>query len=186
MALSTIKPEFSRPLALRDIGAAPHRVELTARPEERRELAHRFGLEDIPSLSGVVTLRWRNDEILVEGHIKAEVTQSCIVTLEPVKDVIDEDFTVVYAEQPDKAQEDEPPEDVYAEPRELVEPLEGDSIDLGELLAQQLSLGLNPYPRKEGVELEEVQSPPEKGAADEAEDESENPFAVLKQLKSND
>lgn len=179
-------PEFSRPLALRGIGEAPHHVELKARPEERRALVARFGLEDLSDLSGELSVYWRGEEIVVEGRIKAAATQACIVTLEPVDETIDEEFVVIYAERPGAAQEHEPPENEFAAPRELVEPLEGDSIDLGELLAQQLSLALNPYPRAEDAELpEEGQSVG--GTREEKDsDDSANPFAVLKRLKSND
>lgn len=179
-------PEFSRPLALRDIGEKPHQVEIKARPEERRALVARFGLEDLAELTGQLTVFWRNNEVVVEGKLKAKATQACIVTLEPVDEEIYEEFTVVFAERPDEAPEHEPSGEDYAEPQELVEPLENDSIDLGEVLAQQLALSLNPYPRAEGAELPEEGFTSGAAKKDEEADESANPFAILKQLKSND
>ena len=179
-------PEFSRPLALRDIGEKPHVVELKARPEERRALVARFGLEDLSDLAGALSVYWRGEEVVVEGTIRATATQACIVTLEPVDETIDEEFVVIFAERAREAQEHEPPENEFAAPRELVEPLEGDSIDLGELLAQQLSLALNPYPRAEGAELPEEERRAGETQDEQGSDESANPFAVLKQLKSND
>ncbi|MGD9801132.1 MAG: hypothetical protein AB7V02_11105, partial [Parvularculaceae bacterium] len=57
------------------------------------------------------------------------------------------------------------------------EPLDGDEIDLGELLVQHLSLALDPYPRKDGAEslLETYRN-----AA------TASPFAGLKGLKDPD
>ena len=52
-----------------------------------------------------------------------------------------------------------------------LEPL-GREIDLGEILVEELSLNLDPYPRKEGVAFHADDAPPR-----------ENPFAVLAKLK---
>ena len=57
------------------------------------------------------------------------------------------------------------------------EPLEGDEIDLGELLVQHLSLALDPYPRLEGAES----LLPEYRTATLS-----SPFAALKDLKKTD
>ena len=144
------------------------------------------GLEDLAELSGSLTVSWRNDEVVVEGKLSAQATQACIVTLEPVDEKIDDDFRVIFAQRPDEAPDHEPAGEDYAEPQELVEPLEGDSIDLGEVLAQQFALSLNPYPRAEGAELPEEGFTADAADNDEEGGESANPFAVLKQLKSND
>jgi hypothetical protein len=37
---------------------------------------------------------------------------------------------------------------------EVAEPFEGDAIDIGEAVAQQLALALDPYPRAPGASLE--------------------------------
>jgi hypothetical protein len=53
-------------------------------------------------------------------------------------------------------------------------PYAGDSIDLGAVLAEQLALSLDPYPRKPGAAL-----PPE------AADEPETPFSILRGRKES-
>jgi hypothetical protein len=54
------------------------------------------------------------------------------------------------------------------------EPIEGDSIDIGEAVAQQLSLALDPYPRI-GDSDDPLGDP-------EDQDEPEGPFAALRGL----
>jgi hypothetical protein len=56
-----------------------------------------------------------------------------------------------------------------------VEPLVAGSIDLGAVATEFLLLGLNPYPRKPGVEFQ----PPPDASSDEG------PFAALAALKKD-
>jgi hypothetical protein len=65
---------------------------------------------------------------------------------------------------------------VEFEGEDLPDPIVAGRIDLGALVAEFLALGLDPYPRKPGVEFAEPQ-----GAAHEPVGES--PFAKLRGLK---
>ena len=59
------------------------------------------------------------------------------------------------------------------------EEIEGNAIDLGEMVAQCLALELDPYPRKPGIEyVPEAEKLQDSGA--------ESPFAALAQLKRDD
>lgn len=177
------KPEFSRPFALRELGRETARVSLSAKPDERAALAQRFGLLALDELSGDLSLSWREGgEILVAGQLHARATQSCIITLEPVPQELRESFRVVFAERPMAAPEHEAWDEEAGEEQELVEPLEGEEIDLGELLAQQLSVALPEYPRKAGAQLARSRwgSDPE---GEKALKERQSPFSVLKALK---
>ncbi|MEX0760392.1 MAG: DUF177 domain-containing protein, partial [Tistlia sp.] len=105
----------------------------------------------------------------------AAATQRCIVTLGPVPATLDEAFELDF--QP--AVEEEATEVVLDAEVEEPEPLTGDRLDLGELVAQQAALALDPYPRAAGARL--AQS--DWGASDEEEVPSDNPFAALASLK---
>ena len=63
-------------------------------------------------------------------------------------------------------------------------PLDGDAVDLGELAAETLSLGLNPYPRLTDDQLAEyrklLMSEEEAAAAEKSEKVAGSPFAALK------
>jgi len=111
---------------------------------------------------------------LLEGTLVADVTQSCVVTLEPVETHLVEPFEVEFRpEAPDA--EDEVEFDAL-ESRDI-EPLEGDTIPVGRIVYEQLASAVPAYPRKEGAAFEQ---PPEPEAT-----RSAGPFAVLEQLKNS-
>ena len=83
----------------------------------------------------------------LHGRIKACVVQSCVVTLDPVVNEIDETLDILL--RPELGNES--PE---GEPEEDFEPYGGDAIDVAELAAVELALALDPYPRAPGVTLE--------------------------------
>lgn len=146
------KPEFSRPVEWR-AGGKP-RISLTIRAiaEERAALARRLALLTLDDLEATVVIRLLagGTRLELSGRLRAAVSQSCVVTLAPVESVIDEEFVVVYA-PPDAATD------------ELVmglagddswdEPWPGDVLDVGEAVAQQLALAIDPYPRAPGAQL---------------------------------
>jgi uncharacterized metal-binding protein YceD (DUF177 family) len=83
----------------------------------------------------------------LEGRISAEVVQACVVSLEPVHSTVADSFEIAFAPM----DEDETAEiDLTADPD--TEPLPSDGkLDVGEIVAQQLSLALDPFPRAPGV-----------------------------------
>jgi uncharacterized metal-binding protein YceD (DUF177 family) len=104
--------------------------------------------------------------VRLAAEFTATVVQSCVVTLEPVESSISENFTLLYGAT------EEQEEVVLDGEAETLEPLGEGAIDIGEAVAQQLSLALDPYPR----------APQAAGEADSAspgENRPESPFAVL-------
>jgi uncharacterized metal-binding protein YceD (DUF177 family) len=83
--------------------------------------------------------------------LEARVVQSCVVTLEPVVADVADSFTLYYAEEvvPPGHAVDLPIED-----EDWPEPIEDGRIDVGEAVAQQLALALDPYPRAPGARLD--------------------------------
>jgi uncharacterized metal-binding protein YceD (DUF177 family) len=163
-------PEFTRPV---DIGRLPSGgavYDLAATPAERAALAERFDLLALDRLEAEVRLeRLAGGLLRLSAALEADVVQACVVTLEPVRDRIDEPFTVLYragAEAGETAV-------VLNGTSELVEPLPSDILDIGEAVAQQLSLALAPYPRAAGA----VAAAPEEGRV--------SPFAALVNWKKN-
>ena len=111
------------------------------------------------------------------------MVQSCVVTLAPVRSEITEEIDVEFGGGAGTEKEI----DLSDEAAEPPEPLEGDRIDLGELVAQHLSVAIDPYPRAPGANLEKASY--EAGGGQE-ENEGEpagsqgGPFAVLQQLRA--
>ena len=151
-------------------------VPIEASAGQREALSVRFGLLALSSLRADVTVRPSAGEIwVVEGRLVANVTQACVVSLDPVEQRIEEAFTLrfVGGEQAAAAGA----ELVLEGDSDAPEPLEGDEIDVGELVAEQLSLALDPFPRRPGAVLPVDTG----GAADAAR---VNPFAALAGLKA--
>lgn len=172
--------EFSRPIAADQIGPQETEREIVANAAERERLAKRFGLLALERLSAVLHLtRGRSGVIEVRGRFEAAVVQACVVTLEPVTARLNESFTVAFGtgaratpavgEVVIGLDEDDPPEEL----------LDG-RIDLGETVAQQLAVALDPYPRAPGAgEAFESSESGGHGAGSGA-----SPFAALDRLRS--
>lgn len=105
------------------------------------------------------------------GQMRASLAQTCGITLEPLPLEIDERISLLFADAPAAEESDEIVVTLDDEAPDLVE---DGQIDLGQVLLEQLSLHLDPFPRKPGAEF--VQ-PPEPAEI--------SPFAVLKGLKSS-
>jgi uncharacterized metal-binding protein YceD (DUF177 family) len=161
-----MEPEFSRPVDTARLGSSEALYDIAANDRERAALARRFGLVSLDQLAAKVQLRRIPGGLVrLTASFSAELAQSCVVTLDPVADRIEENFTLLYGEPNDDSMNLEPD-------AELIEPLDHDHIDLGEAVAQQLSLALDPYPRS-----------PAAIAATAPGEPIESPFAALAKLR---
>jgi uncharacterized metal-binding protein YceD (DUF177 family) len=162
---------------LADFADAPeHKIEIVATATERDALAKRYGILSLDALEAQVTVRDDGSgEIIVEGHLQAQVVQECVVTLEPVSETVATSFDQRYTLTPA-----EPTTDLVIRPddSEPPEPVIGDSIDLGELVAEFLSLAINPYPRAQDADVQAAQY--------RSDAPSDGPFAVLARLRERD
>ncbi|HYI42800.1 MAG TPA: DUF177 domain-containing protein [Sphingomicrobium sp.] len=143
-------PEFSRPVRIDTLGFEPRAIEIDANEEERAALARRFGLVEIRSLAASLTLSRKGDEVAMKGRLRAGVTQSCVVTDAALDAKVDEPFDVLFRPQPaSTGAEDE----IELGESELdVVFYDGGAIDIGEAVAETLSLSLEPYPRAPDAE----------------------------------
>ncbi len=141
-------------------------VEATA--EECAALAKDFKLPAIHGLTGEYHLTSSAKGIHAAGRVKARVVQTCVVTLDPFESEIDEEVDVDFAEP--SGMPAEPPTEMheYEPPDEIV----NGHVDLGALTAEFLALGLDPYPRKPGVNFDY-----------RSDDRPDSPFAALGKLK---
>jgi uncharacterized metal-binding protein YceD (DUF177 family) len=175
-------PEFSRPVDVESLGMSPVRLDIHADAEERANLARRFGLVELRSLSANVALeRDAAGDVSLSGRLKAEVVQTCVVSLEPVHSTIDVRFDRVFspAAEPDM----ESAEEVFLAPEddEPAERLAGGVIDVGEAVAETLGLEIDPFPRAPGA----VFTGAETGRPDAVQHTGKSgPFAALAKLKT--
>ena len=155
---------------------------LEASEADCKALVERFDLVDFKKLTADVTVQDRGTEegIFVSGKLKAAYTQRCIVSLEPVEESLETEFSLmlVDAETADRMDADE----VYLDDNAPeYDALDGDMIPLGEVVVQTVSINMNPYPRAEDAKLSVGNK--KDISVNEAELEKPNPFAVLAEMR---
>ena len=152
------------------------RVELVAGEAERSRIAERTGIDSLDRLEAHATLERAGEVVRARGRLKANLTQSCVVTGEPLAGHVDEPFELIFAPEPKVGSSDEEIE-LSSGDCDLVFH-DGAAIDLGEAIADTLALSIDPYPRSAGAEA----ALKEAGVLSEAE---AGPFAALAKLKKS-
>ena len=137
----------------------PTQYILEASTKELSALAKRFEVEKIHFLKANLTI-YPGDIVRIAGKLQALTRRECVISLSKFDEKMDEEFEVLYA--------DNPP----AESDELIDMIDKGRIHLGEIVAEQYGLALNPFPKKPGVK-----NPYQDVAA-----EREHPFANLKTI----
>ena len=121
----------------------------------------------------------------IEGYVRGEVEQACVITLEPVPETIDEAFKITLvpkgSEFAKRVIDDSTKSEMVIDPEgdDPPEEFEGDEIDVGSYAEEFFALSLDDYPRAPGAEFSGHME--DRGG----EDGSENPFAALAVLKED-
>ncbi|NBC33350.1 MAG: DUF177 domain-containing protein [Alphaproteobacteria bacterium] len=148
-------PEFSRLVPLSRLNRGVVDLAVEAEPEERQALARRFGLVGLERLAATLRLSREagQGDVRLSGHIDATVTRDCAVTLEPFAAAVAEDFSLRFARRSAEAGATAAAEEeVECELEgEDIEPLTGETVDVGEAVAQYFYLALEPFPRAPGA-----------------------------------
>ncbi len=173
-----VEVEFSREVSVDDLWGEERCFSIEADAAERQALAERFELGALAALHADVRLRRDpgDDQIRLSARFVADVVQSCVVSLEAVPAHIDEEIRLTFV----SADRDLCPRDVWIDPErdDPPEPLLGETIDLGEIVAQALAIAIDPYPRRSDVSVADFREVP-----DEAPPAAGNrPFAALRDL----
>jgi uncharacterized metal-binding protein YceD (DUF177 family) len=151
-------------------------VTIEATLAEREILASFLRLPGIAALTATLRLNpWGQGGARVTGAIHGELTQVCVVSLEPFPATVDEDVDVRFAPQRAANSRSTPIEETQTlslADEDEPDPVIDGKIDLGALTAELFALGLDPYPRKPGAAFDEG------GAELEPPD---SPFAALAQ-----
>jgi hypothetical protein len=175
-ANSIARAPWSVPVSVDDIPAQGLHIEITAPEANRgdvlRLVAGLSTVHDLASLSAVFDLTRHGATVHVAGRVKAKVGQTCVVTLEPIENEVDEAVDLDFA--PVAAASDQAGGEVEIRvDQDPPEPLVGGVIDLGALATESLVLGVDPHPRKAGAEFAPVK----------VGDDSAKAFAALEALK---
>jgi uncharacterized metal-binding protein YceD (DUF177 family) len=154
------------------------RFERSATEAELKAVAKELDILDVNKLQCDVRARpLRKGHYQVTGRIKADVAQACVVSLEPVEGKVDEAIDLEFWPEGEVPMPSSTAQDEWVDPQapDGAEPIENGRIDIGRLVFETLSAGLDPYPRKPGATLA-YQEKPEVTAAI-------HPFAALAKLK---
>jgi len=193
--------EWFYPFNVENIPSSGKTVKMVADSQYLKPIAERLEISELKNLEAELRLTLQNGgHILnITGHFKADVVQECVSTLQPVETHLEDDFEAWYADHSKavsfnrakhqmKAME-EGDEVQILEEKDDPEALIDGQVDLGEVVIQFLSLSVNPYPRAEGVEVEEGEPQPIEIQSSKAASKPSlrpNPFAALKNWRPKD
>jgi hypothetical protein len=169
---------WSVPVAVAQIPDTGLHRDIEAGPAARAAMAELAGLREILSASASldVTPKGRG-RFQVEGRVQARIGQTCVVTLDPIENDIDEAIDLIFAPAEQIPELSDLIDDAAESSEEIPdppEPIENGFIDLGRLATDALFLGIDPYPRRPDAVFE----PPVVAA-----DPQDHPFAALKALQ---
>ena len=167
-------PEFSRPVRVDTLGTAPRAMAIEADHAERAALASRFRFVALSRLVAEVELVRKDEAVSARGTLRAALAQACVATGDPVEEEIEETFAIEFRPHPATG----PDEEVELGGDELdVVFHDGALVDIGEAVAETLSLAVDPFPRSPAAEA----ALREAGVRSEEEARLESsPFAALK------
>jgi uncharacterized metal-binding protein YceD (DUF177 family) len=167
---------WSIPIAVEQIPDTGLHRDLEADQASRNAMAEVAGLREVQSARASFDVTpLSGGRVHVAGRVQARIGQTCVVTLDPIENDIDEPIDLIFA-PPEQIPElaDLVEDDGESEIPDPPEPIENGMIDLGRLATDVLLLAIDPYPRKPDAVFEPVVIAP---------DPEDHPFAALKVLK---
>ncbi|MDX5592522.1 DUF177 domain-containing protein [Pseudovibrio sp. SPO723] len=180
---------WTYPFDLPKLGDKPVSLVLELDDATRNAFLEAYQLLELPKFKAELEVRrWRKNGVAVRGTVVAKTVQACVVSLQPVSGEVDESFERTFLPEDDGSKrrktEDEDLEiEVDFDAEDPPETFSGRQLDLGAIVCEQFALGLDLYPRAEGVHVDEAYAP---SPEDELEDEKEpSPFAALEALKKD-
>ncbi|MFT6887947.1 MAG: uncharacterized metal-binding protein YceD (DUF177 family) [Paracoccaceae bacterium] len=173
------RPEFSRPLKVSGLPEGGLNFRDVADVDERAALAARYGVVAVKRFAVEGKLRVLDRGWRLTARVTARITQSCVATLAPVDQILDEPFERRYAPG---APELDDLLDLDIDADDPPEPL-GREIDPGEAAAETAALALDAYPRAAGADPVNAAAAPDGEAPMTDEDVRPKPFAGLAALK---
>ncbi len=179
--------EFSRPIDVTTVGKNGRQFNFQATEAEKTALALRFDILEIIRLNAnadITPAKKGQYKLMVSYNVK--LNQACSISLETVTDDVSGNFTVILQHpprEPNKQSQKEEGEIDFDYEESDIEYINSNLVDVGELIAQYISLEINPYPRKSGATGEELGQKIIQEEDANLSQEKKSPFAVLKSLK---
>ncbi|EJF77555.1 YceD family protein [Bartonella birtlesii] len=170
------------PISVRSLPAKGIRVHICTNKQECVNLAKNHALVEVKSCEGKFHIfPWKKRGVRIKGLLQARIIQLCVITLEPLENVLRENIEVVFVPEGSdllkpKILEDTRELFLDAEGLDTPEVFYGDKIDIGAIMEEFFELSINHYPRKEGSEMLIIEDGEKIG-------QKLSPFSVLKSWK---
>jgi uncharacterized metal-binding protein YceD (DUF177 family) len=152
--------------------------DIEADPAARASMAEVAGLREVLSASASLDVTpQRGGRVHVTGRVRARIGQTCVVTLDPIENDIDEPIDLEFAPPEQIPQLSDLVDDAVESDTEIPdppEPIVNGVINLGRLATDAIFLAVDPYPRRPDAVFEPLI---------EAADPEDHPFAALKTLQ---
>ncbi|MFV0322227.1 MAG: DUF177 domain-containing protein [Alphaproteobacteria bacterium] len=160
----------------------PKIFEFALEPSQYSQVANWLNIVAIKKLSAKITVQRNHaQKAVVKGKINTNLVQSCIISLEDIS----ENLNIIFERHltdniilPDSLNEED-----WENLDDEQELWDGKNINLGEIILEEILINKNPYPRKKGVSFDESNSVETTFNIKEDEVKTDNPFAILKDLK---
>jgi len=169
-------PAAQNTVTLAEVQRGTVKRSLAADEAARARIAKALGLESLGRLEAEIQAKAWLDGLEISGRWSARIGQVCGVTLDPFESELSGDVHVRALPEGSAAlggpDESGGELDLDPEADDPPDVLESDRIDLGAYVVEDLSLAIDPFPRKPGAEFA---APEDKGEL--------SPFAVLAKLK---
>jgi hypothetical protein len=178
MAMNSADP-WRVPVVVAQIPDTGLHRDLEASQASRAAMADVAGLREILSANASFDLKLRSGgRVHVTGDVHARIGQTCVVTLDPIENEIDERVDLMFAPEEQiptlAVLVDEAAQSEDEEVPDPPEPIVNGVIDLGRLATDVLFLAIDPYPRRPDAVFE---------APLQAVDPADHPFAALTALQ---
>lgn len=175
----TERPPLSRIIRIDDIKDGEQRV-IEVTPSERAAIAGLLDLVALDQLSFTYRFYRRGEgRFVMPGTLVASVTQTCVVSLEPMASALQVAVEIEFWPAPLVDQLAASADEMASHGLlDWPEPIVEGKVGLGPIIYETLATALDPYPRREGVSFEwpgEAKAP--------GTEQARNPFATLAQLK---
>jgi len=160
---------FSYPFSVTKLPKSGAHIEITASRQDCLALAEDFKIPKINEIKADLTISGNTEKVSVKGEVYAAVTLQCGVSLEYFDSCVKEPVEVEFISEKQAARGD-----IVENAEDEADYIINGSIDLGQIVSEFFALGLEPFPRKPGVEFTYC----EDGLTDKS------PFSELKSLIS--
>jgi uncharacterized metal-binding protein YceD (DUF177 family) len=161
------------PVHLENVPDTGLRLDLDADEAVRARLGAIAGVQSVSLLHASVALTRHGAGLRAAGRVTATVGQTCVVSLEPLENNVDELFDVLFVPNEAVTGASEVPVPAAEAVDDTRETLVDGTADIGAVAAEFFLLGIDRYPRKPGAVF----------ALPVEERTGDSPFAVLAKLK---